>query len=299
MSEFLEAALAYAARGWSVVPCHSPSPGGCTCKAGAACSSPGKHPRVVRGLHAASRSCDLITRWWTRWATANIGIRTGAPSGLVVVDIDPRHGGDATHQRLSRRGWLPSTLTALSGGGGVHLYYAHPGGTIRNDAGRRVGRGIDVRGDGGLIIAPPSRHPSGGRYEWAAGAREPAVMSDWLGQRLQPREREWAPPDVRGISDEAAEQALSRAVSEIASAVEGTRNNTLNRTAFRVGRLLGPSLREADARAALVSAALRTGLSEREATATVSGALAAGRRAIPLRQQDRRSPSFGADVAGP
>ena len=115
-----------------------------------------------------------------------MAIVTGAVSGLVVVDIDPAHGGkDSLHQLERSHGPLPATLEALSGGGGRHLYFTHPGGVVHNRVG--LAPGIDLRGDGGLIVAPPSVHPGGGRYRWAPkrglGEVEPAPLPAWLVER--------------------------------------------------------------------------------------------------------------------
>lgn len=161
----LEAALAYQARGWSVVPAHSVDADLlCSCTR-PGCTDTGKHPRVGWLQYQRERAGDgQVRTWWRRWPTANIAIVTGKVSGLVVLDIDPRHGGDESLRDLGK---LPDTLTVLTGGGGQHLYYAHPGGVIPNGA--NLLPGIDVRGDGGYVIAPPSNHQSGGTYLWEPG----------------------------------------------------------------------------------------------------------------------------------
>ena len=112
-----------------------------------------------------------VVEWFRRWPDANVGIVTGEISNLIVLDIDPKHGGDATLDRLER-GFRPlsSTVEAVTGGGGRHLYFAHPGGLTRNRAG--LAQGIDLRGDGGYVVAPPSIPPSGRPYEWVPG-RDP------------------------------------------------------------------------------------------------------------------------------
>jgi hypothetical protein len=87
---------------------------------------------------------------------------------LIVLDVDPQHGGDASLARLEQRhGPLPTTIEATTGGGGRHLYFAHPGGLTRNRTG--LAQGIDLRGDGGYVVAPPSIHPNGRPYHWVAG----------------------------------------------------------------------------------------------------------------------------------
>lgn len=158
----LEAALSYLKRGWSVVPAHGIDDDHlCTC-GNASCASPGKHPRVQWAEYQINRPGDgQVTTWWRRWPDANIAICTGKVSGLVVLDIDPRHGGDESLKDLGR---LPDTVTVLTGGGGEHLYYQHPGKAVHNGA--NLLPGIDIRGDGGYVIAPPSTHISGSAYAW-------------------------------------------------------------------------------------------------------------------------------------
>lgn len=151
-----EAARAYAERGWSVIPMHAH----------------GKRPLVAwREFQQRRASADEIDRWFERWPDANVGIVTGRISGLVVVDIDAQHGGpDSVAALETLHGALPPTVEALTGGGGRHLYYAHPGPLVSNRVAMRPG--IDLRGDGGCVVGPPSVHPSGRRYKWVAG-RDP------------------------------------------------------------------------------------------------------------------------------
>jgi hypothetical protein len=147
------AALAYLARGWSVIPVEPR----------------GKRPLVPwRRLQTRAASPAQIGFWFERWPDANVAIVTGRLSGLVVVDIDPRHGGDRSLGAFeAEHGRLPATVESLTGGGGRHLYFAHPGTRTPNRV--NVLPGIDVRGDGGCVVAPPSVHPSGRPYGWRAG----------------------------------------------------------------------------------------------------------------------------------
>lgn len=149
----VDTAQRYLARGWCVVPLRARD----------------KRPLIAwEPLQTARPSPQQVADWFSRWPDANIGIVTGEISNLVVLDIDPKHGGDASLARLERRyGPLPDTIEAITGGGGRHLYFAHPGGWTRNRTG--LAQGIDLRGDGGYIVAPPSIHPSGQPYAWALG----------------------------------------------------------------------------------------------------------------------------------
>jgi hypothetical protein len=104
-----------------------------------------------------------VRRWFERRPAANLAVVTGEISGIVVVDIDPRHGGESSLEAMqARHGELPITMESVTGGGGRHVYFAHPGREVRNRAG--LAPGIDLRGDGGCIIVPPSVHPSGQPY---------------------------------------------------------------------------------------------------------------------------------------
>ena len=160
MNTLLEHALSYAAKNWRVLPLHTPLNGGCSCRQ-PACSHPGKHPRTRHGLSDASTDPATIKQWWQQWPDANIGIVTGPESGLVVLDVDPRHDGDKSLRDLERQhGPLPLTPEVLTGGGGRHFYFTYPeGATIGNSSGK-LAAGLDVKGKGGYVVAPPSLHPS-------------------------------------------------------------------------------------------------------------------------------------------
>jgi hypothetical protein len=126
---------------------------------------------------------DEIDAWFRHWPDANIGIVTGHVSGIVVVDVDGQHGGFESLAAMEREfGRLPDTVAAVTGGGGRHLYFDHPREALRNRVGIRPG--IDLRADGGCVVAPPSVHPSGRRYAWSAGnapdERPPAAMPPWF-----------------------------------------------------------------------------------------------------------------------
>ena len=287
----LDAALIYAHRGWPVFPCHSPmrGVGGCTCCRGD-CSSPGKHPRVAHGLGSATTDVEIVRRWWNTWPRANVAVRTGATSGLVVLDIDPEHGGEETLRRvLAEHGDLPEGRTIRTGSGGRHLYFRHPGGVVRNDSGRRIGPGVDIRGDGGYVIAPPSRHASGKQYVVAARGNQLPTLPEWLLSLVHPPERPrpaHEPGRVRHASAWTS-AAVDGELARLGTAKEGTRNDTLNRVAFRLGQLVGGgSLSEAEIERLLVDQALSIGLGEREAVGTVRSGLRAGEE-VPRRPKGR------------
>lgn len=299
----IDAAVIYARRGWAVFPCHSPAPGpgGCTCGT-PDCGSPGKHPRVVGGLKAATTDEVQIKMWWGHWPSANVAIRTGDVSGLVVLDIDPEHGGEESLERLiERRGVLAPCRTVRTGSGGLHLYFAHPGRRVRNDAGRKLGLGIDVRGDGGYVIAPPSRHASGGRYVVEAHSRRLPPLPDWMLRDLtrQAERPRFPAPPPGSVPSRWAEKALEGELDRLRSAREGTRNDTLNRIAFRLGQLVGTgALDQRDVEGLLLEGGRAVGLNETEVVATVQSGLTAGSRLPrgPSRQPVARARDVGAEV---
>jgi hypothetical protein len=192
----VEYALGYARRGWPVVALHGIGRGGrCTCGR-PDCASPGKHPQfhpedLPHGLRDATTDERTIRTWFARWPNANVGVRTGKVAGFVVLDVDPRHGGDDTLRDLERRhGALPDTPETVTGGGGRHLLFAHPGGDLllRSGAGR-LGDGLDLLADGGYIVAPPSKHVSSRRYAWELSGNPDetplAPLPRWVARALR------------------------------------------------------------------------------------------------------------------
>jgi putative DNA primase/helicase len=219
--QVLRAALAYTARGWPVFPVRN------------------KAPLVEHGFKDATRDRDQIAAWWRRWPRADVAVPTGAATGLVVldIDIDPTKGingldaleeiGISTH---------PATPTAHTPRGGLHLYFAHPGGEIRNSAGR-IGRNIDVRGDGGSIIVPSGQ--PGRSWDPHLGLNTPlAPMPAWMMPKVADIPARHHPSREIRLSAY-CEAALDGAVKAITSATEGTRRTTLNRECFSIGQLAG------------------------------------------------------------
>ena len=157
-------ALNYAEKGWHVLPLHTAVNGTCSCSK-RDCGSPGKHPRTEHGLSDATTDPNIIKEWWTRWPDANIGVRTGQISGVVVLDIDPKNGGLESWSELQDIHGRVDALTCHTGGGGLHLYFQAPETELKSSAGE-IAPGVDTRAEGGYVIAPPSLHISGNRYAW-------------------------------------------------------------------------------------------------------------------------------------
>jgi hypothetical protein len=184
-----EHALWLAKKGAGIFPLHSvieiAGKYRCTCgKAG--CADQGKHPNaryVPHGFKNATSDLRLVDHWWQCVPDANIGLATG---NVLVLDVDPRNGGDQSLRDLeAKHGELPHTVRAFTGGGGEHAYFrpTHPG-----IGGTTLAPGIDVKALGGYVVAPPSLHVSGRRYEWSVDHHPQntriAPLPDWIAARL-------------------------------------------------------------------------------------------------------------------
>jgi hypothetical protein len=140
-NEFLNAALGYAAQGLYVFPI----------------KPRGKTPLTNHGFKDASTDPEQVRAWWTQWPDANIGIATGKKSGLFVIDVD----GDIPSDSIP----LPDKPTVITAKG-HHYYFEYLEGQDIRSRTKINGLPVDVRGEGGYIVAPPSIHPEGGRYEF-------------------------------------------------------------------------------------------------------------------------------------
>jgi hypothetical protein len=282
----LAAALTYAHRGIPVLPLHTPAPpdppGDAPCSCGREdCDRPGKHPRLRHGLTDASTDPRRIEMWWARWPDANIGLRTGI--AMDVADVDTVEGRQALHHLVGDA--LPVAPQVRSGSGGWHLWFLPTGYGNRV----RLLPGVDWRGTGGYVVAPPSRHASGKAYAWVRRPGRlppcpPALREMVAGPPPLP-----GPPPRRLIShpDRYAQVALESETTRVAYAAVGCRNDTLNRAAFALGRLIGAGLLDEYAVVRELAAAARyAGLGRSETSRTIRSGLTAGRRqpVAPLRR---------------
>ena len=179
--DLLSSALAYEARGWRVIPLHRVGPDGrtCSCRAGGNCTSAGKHPRDLKWQEAERLSVPDIYATWDVDRAPNLGIATGADSGIWVLDIDPKGGGmESMANLVEAHGRLPETWVARTGSGGYHYAFLNPDFVVRNDQSGHVAPGIDVRGEGGQIVAPPSI--SGKGPYGVVSDLPPAPAPQWL-----------------------------------------------------------------------------------------------------------------------
>ncbi len=262
-SELGAAAARYATQGWRVFPCQD------------------KRPLTEHGFRDATSDLEQIAQWWRSWPDAQIG--APVPPAFAVVDVDPRNGGKATLAALAtKHGPLPKTLTCLTGGGGRHVYFLHPGGELRQGAGI-LGPGLDTRMPGkGYVILPPSPHPSGRTYGWKDPDVAAAPMPSWLVGALRPPPPRRSPPSTAPhVSDAYARAALEGEVAAVAGAPIGRRNETLHLGAVKLGSLVGAGLlAEFDVVAALLDGAKACGHldddGERVVQATIRSGLSWG-----------------------
>lgn len=250
MRATIAAALAFAKRGWPVFPCNpaADDPKGA------------KRPLTEHGLKDATTDAATIHEWWTRWPDALIGLPTGPGLGAFVVDLDPREKSCAElWDELEALIGVPlgEPVVAETQSGGWHLYFAWPeleaGEKLGNRSGTRSGlpAHVDVRGEGGYVIAPPSIMSDGRRYAWRAGPGKgltpaPQELIDCIlrrGRFAKPDERRAAavaaPADVSDRVRKYALSALDAETRRAAAAPNGERNETLNAAAFALGQLVG------------------------------------------------------------
>jgi putative DNA primase/helicase len=217
----------YIQMGWPIFPVYEINPlGVCSCRSGADCANPGKHPRTFHGLKDATTDVNQVSLWDNQFPTANWGLSTGSPSGVGVIDIDTKDGvsGYESFERYEEdHGFLPPTMQAKTGGGGLHLLFQIPQGARVPS---RVGwmPGVDIRGDGGYIVLPPGNHKSGERYEWVQW-RALAEMPQYVIDDILKGVEGGGKKDLRPISE-----------FVLNGIPEGERDDTLFRWACRLRR---------------------------------------------------------------
>lgn len=257
------AALLYREIGWDPLPLHEAT----------------KVPRVKwAGGHGATP--QQLRGYWQRWPEAGVGLVTET-SGLAVIDVDPRSGGTETLAALEAEvGVLPGTVVQHTGGGGVHLVYAHPGHYLKSAA-NLLGPGLDVKASGAIIVAAPTRHRSGRTYGWAGGVLAP--LAPWPGEQLRPALDRLNPPaapprplvvtELRAASAYGW-RALEGEVQRVLDTREGGRNDALHKAACRLGQLAAEGVLEhADVEQALTLAGEATGLDTLAVRLTVASGL--------------------------
>lgn len=198
--DLVQAALKYAKAGWPVLPL----------------APRGKVPLCPHGVHDASTDPAQVCAWWTRWPAANVGLAMGR--GRLVLDVDGDAGLESLIELQREHGEFPATLTAQTGGGGMHLVFAS-GVPVRNAV--RFCAGLDTRGDGGYIVAAPSVHASGRVYRWINRVR-PAPAPSWLVDLVRVPEISDTTPRVSEISADRVVERARRYVAAMPPAISGS-----------------------------------------------------------------------------
>lgn len=161
----LSKAKIFASNEWPVFPLH------------------GKKPIIKDWPNQATTDIDQIDEWFGNGSPSNIGILTGSKSGIFILDVDKKNSGIESLNSLEKEhGPLPETLVAQTGGGGYHYYFNYPEGGIKNSTGK-IGPGLDIRGQGGYVVAPPSCHENGNTYQWENEGPDNTPIADapkWL-----------------------------------------------------------------------------------------------------------------------
>jgi Bifunctional DNA primase/polymerase, N-terminal/Primase C terminal 1 (PriCT-1) len=183
------------------------------------CQPRDKQPAVANGVKAATTDAETIRQWWRQLPEANIGIATGTPSGIFILDVDSIDAEAELRKLEAQHGALPATVEVITARG-RHVYFQMPDAPIRNSAGK-LGPGLDIRATGGYVLAPPSIHPTGRRYEWSvdcasAIAQAPAWLLRLIAAPTNSNGGKNATPPsewrdlVRGVSEGARDCSLTK-----------------------------------------------------------------------------------------
>lgn len=166
MKQALEDAELFYKEGIIAIPAHTPTEYGCSCYRGKECTSPGKHPCAdERGIKRTSPT-EHVLKWISKYREINLAVLTGKESGILILDVDKKSGGfDSLKYLESTFSSLPQTWITETGGGGKHFWFKYNGNDIGNPTGFK--KGIDIRCNGGIAIAPSSLHSSGNYYRWS------------------------------------------------------------------------------------------------------------------------------------
>ena len=254
--EMLEAALDYASTGIPVFPCK------------------GKQPLIKGGFKGATTEEKQIREWWERWPDASIGLPTGETSGLWVVDVDCYKEGVQDLPELFAEHELPETQMVRTGNGGRHYYFKYNGKDIGCSIGT-IAKGVDVKANGGYVIAPPS--PG---YEWEndfPAVPAPSWLEDKALEERKPAKQANETPIVTAVQDD-----LEVEIQRVRLAEDGVRNGTLNLSAYILGQKIAwGKVDEESARLQLNMVAKEVGLDDTEIPKTIDSGIQAGKLSIP------------------
>lgn len=225
----LSLCLEYVRRGWPLIPLHYRLANGhCSCQS-SSCRSIAKHPWTKSGLNDATLDEGQIRQWWQQRGSSNIGIVTGKCSGLFVLDIDPRHGGDQSLEQLkSEIPAIDNTLTVKTGGDGLHLYFALPEAVPIPKSRVNLLPGVDIRCHGGYVVAPGSMHASGKTYEWEDKKQPLSILPSGLINLAAHKTKPYGPKPTRYTKSRQPSEVSSKNLKPFK---EGSRNSSLTRLA--------------------------------------------------------------------
>ncbi|MGX5710508.1 bifunctional DNA primase/polymerase [Brucella lupini] len=293
----LDVALSYVQNGIPVFPCRAGDVEVFDNATGEISVLPAKAPLISNGLKGATLTERIIRAWWDekRHSGAMVGIPTGNRSGIFVLDIDMHHTADGTlidgkaalADLEAAHGALPRTATVRTAGGGEHRYFKHVEGVRNRGA---LSKGLDIRGEGGFVIAAGSVTADGRVYEWIDhdGDGLPAVADapQWLLDLILPPPVTFSPSDwsyqAEGHNHYVA-AAMESELAILASTTEGSRGGQVNASAFSLGQLVGAgALDRTEAERGLFDAALANGVvakdGEKEIRLKIKRGLDAGMR---------------------
>lgn len=244
---------------------------------------------TCHGFYAATTDAERLTEMARRHPRGCLGVRTGAESGLAVIDVDvetdhPSDPGLRSLAELDRQNLLPGTVMGITGSGGLHLLYGHPGGYLMSGA-HKYGHKLDSKADGGYIVVPPSIHPRTGiAYRWSGDGRfdHPLTrLHEALCARLRPPDpvqRQTGAPSPFARPG-GARGRLAGLLNIVLGATAGERNDKLHWAAKKAGEMVaGGELDQGDAVAALQSAGREIGLTENEIGHATTGTIGSGLR---------------------
>lgn len=276
----LELAKHYVAQGLPVFPCRSHAEEHVDQATGEIITLGEKTPLTPNGFKGATRFPRIIERWWSDWPDASVGLPTGEKTGFFALDIDNKPGGangfDWLSEMEAEHGPLPDTARVTSPNGGLHIYFKYVVGTRNRGA---LGAGVDIRSEGGYVLAAGSTMANGRSYKWETDTREIADAPSWLLDLLLPKS---APAHTQyslsaATNNAYVDAAVDRELADLAGAPMGTRNNALNDAAFSIGTIVGAgAISEAEARALLQDVARGWGRDWSRCCKTIENGLKAG-----------------------
>jgi hypothetical protein len=243
----LTAALEYGKRGWRVFPILAvTASGGCECADGLECDKAGKHPAIAGWNKEASTNPAQIEEWWGKRPDRGVGIATGEESGITVLDVDGEEGVEELG-KLSVGSGMPPTPCVQSRPGRYHYYFQYIKGVKSNS--KKLGAHLDTRGDGGYVVAPPSRHATGSTYSWLQ-APDRVALAEWpefLNEKTKEKKKAGRP------AKETFNPANPADVARVNEALTYISPDEEERWS-QVGWILGRAYRQSDAGFAIYSA---------------------------------------------